>query len=152
MRQFGFRQGIPRPCDNDSTLHKYDLRGGHNVDWTDRHGQYIRQWAFGCDHIVMDHMEFGPLGYHDLYMVWYRSITVQFLTCSGSFHELLVIFISYVFNKLYFILFFLTYELIFYLVWRLVAYIKYMILHRQRKCVFVDYVPMYWRLYMRWIG
>ena len=64
-------------------------------------------------------------GYHDPYMVRYLSITIQFLTRGGSFHELLVIFMSYIFIILYF----LTSELIFYVVCRLVAYIKYMILH-----------------------
>ena len=57
-------------------------------------------------HIARDRMTFGLLGYHDPYMVWYRSITVRFLTHCGSCHEQLVIFISYVFIKLYFILFF----------------------------------------------
>ena len=30
-------------CDNDSNLHKCDLRGRHDVDWTERHGEYIRR-------------------------------------------------------------------------------------------------------------
>ena len=101
MRQFGFRQGISQPCDNDSNLHECDLRGRHNVDWTERHGEYIRRWAFRHNHIARDQMTFGSLGYHYPYMVWYRSITIRFLTCTGSFHELLVIFISYTFIILY---------------------------------------------------
>ena len=41
MRQFRFPQRIPRPCDNDSNLHKCDLRGRDDVDWTEQHGEYI---------------------------------------------------------------------------------------------------------------
>ena len=84
-------------------LHKCDLRGRHDVDWTKRHGEYIRRWAFKHDHIVRDKMTFGPLGYHDPYIVWYRLITIRFLTRTGSFHELLVIFMSYKLIILYYI-------------------------------------------------
>ncbi|RVX07531.1 Serine/threonine-protein phosphatase 7 long form-like [Vitis vinifera] len=48
---FGFRQGIPQPCDNESILHKCDLRGRHDVDWTTRHGDYIRVGALGTTSI-----------------------------------------------------------------------------------------------------
>ena len=80
-------------------------------------------------------MEFGPLRYHDSYTIWYNSITIRFLTRSGSFHELLIIFMSYIFIILYYI--FLTSELIFYLVCKLVVCIKYLI--------YADYVLVYWR-------
>ncbi|RVW25042.1 Serine/threonine-protein phosphatase 7 long form-like [Vitis vinifera] len=89
LQQFGFRQGIPQPCDNESILHKCDLRGRHDVDWTTRHGDYIRRWSFRREHIARGKMAIGSLGYHDPYMVWYRSITIRFLTRTGSFHELL---------------------------------------------------------------
>ena len=54
MRRFGFQQGIPRPCDNVSNLHKCDLRGRHGVDWIERDGEYIQRWAFRHDHIARD--------------------------------------------------------------------------------------------------
>ncbi|KAL6342304.1 hypothetical protein AAG906_007518 [Vitis piasezkii] len=82
--QFGFRQRIPQPCDNESILHKCDLRGRHDVDWTTRHGDYIRRWSSRHEHIARGEMAIGSLGYHDPYMVWYRSITIQFLTRTGS--------------------------------------------------------------------
>ncbi|KAL6339402.1 hypothetical protein AAG906_032934 [Vitis piasezkii] len=90
LRQFGFCQGIPQPCDNESSLHKCDLRGRDDVDWTTRHGDYIRHWSSKREHIARDEMAIGSLGYHDPYMVWYRSITIRFLTRTGSFHELLL--------------------------------------------------------------
>ena len=37
------------------------------------------------------------------YMVWYRLITIRFLTRTRSFHELLIIFMSYTFIILYYI-------------------------------------------------
>ena len=96
----GFGKGF---LDHVTNLHKCDLRGRHVVDWTERHEEYIRRSAFRQDHFARDQMTFGPLGYHDPYMVWYRSITIRFLTCTGSFHELLVIFMSYTFIILYYI-------------------------------------------------
>ncbi|KAL6324572.1 hypothetical protein AAG906_013384 [Vitis piasezkii] len=41
-------------------------------------------------HIARGEIAIGSLGYHDPYMVWYRSITIWFLTWIGSFHELLM--------------------------------------------------------------
>ncbi|KAL6328684.1 hypothetical protein AAG906_003369 [Vitis piasezkii] len=83
LRQFGFHQGIPQPCDNELSLHKCDLRGRHDVDWTTRHGDYIRRWSSRREHIATSEMAIGSLGYHDPYMVWYRSITIRFLTRLG---------------------------------------------------------------------
>ena len=73
------------------------------VYWTTQHGDYIRRWTFRHEHIARGEMAIGSLGYHDPYMVWYRSITIQFLTQTGSFHELLVIFMFYFFIIFYFI-------------------------------------------------
>ncbi|RVW39445.1 Serine/threonine-protein phosphatase 7 long form-like [Vitis vinifera] len=70
LRKFGFRQGIPQSCDNESILHKCDLRGRHDVDWTTRHGDYIRRWRSRREHIARGKMAIGSLGYHDSYMVW----------------------------------------------------------------------------------
>ncbi|RVX02742.1 Serine/threonine-protein phosphatase 7 long form-like [Vitis vinifera] len=98
LRQFGFRQGIPQPCDNESILHKCDLRGRHDVDWTTRHGDYIRRWSSRREHIARGEMAIGSLGYHDPYMVWYRSITIRFLTRTGSFHELLTTSIHQIYD------------------------------------------------------
>ncbi|KAL6342689.1 hypothetical protein AAG906_013095 [Vitis piasezkii] len=61
----------------------------HDVDWTTQHGDYIRRWSSRREHIARGEMAIGSLGYHDPYMVWYRSITIRFLTRTGSFHELL---------------------------------------------------------------
>ena len=92
LQQFGFRQGIPQPCHNESILHKCDLRSRHDVDWSTRYKNYIQRWTSKREHIARGKMAIGSLGYHDPYMVWYCSITIQFLTQIGSFHELLVIF------------------------------------------------------------
>ncbi|XP_059596247.1 uncharacterized protein LOC109122076 [Vitis vinifera] len=43
-------------------------------------------------------MAIGSLGYHDPYMVWYRSITIRFLTRTGSFHELLTTSIHQIYD------------------------------------------------------
>ncbi|RVW35551.1 Serine/threonine-protein phosphatase 7 long form-like [Vitis vinifera] len=88
-QQFGFRQGIPQPCHNESILHKCDLRSRHDVDWSTRYKNYIQRWTSKREHIARGKMAIGSLGYHDPYMVWYCSITIQFLTQIGSFHELL---------------------------------------------------------------
>ncbi|RVX08123.1 Serine/threonine-protein phosphatase 7 long form-like [Vitis vinifera] len=74
---FGFRQGIPQPCDNESILHKCDLRGRHDVDWTTRHGDYIRRWSSRREHIARGEMAIGSLGYHDPYMVWLCTTVLE---------------------------------------------------------------------------
>ncbi|KAL6320844.1 hypothetical protein AAG906_008844 [Vitis piasezkii] len=59
---------IPQPCDNESILHKCDLRGRHDVDWTTRYQDYIRHWSSRREHIARGEMAIGSLGYHDPYM------------------------------------------------------------------------------------
>ena len=41
-RQFGIVQSIPDPCDTDATLHRIDLRGRPEQDWSVTHHRYIK--------------------------------------------------------------------------------------------------------------
>ena len=52
LRQFGFCQRIRQPCDNASILHKSDLRGRYDVDWTIRHRDYILCWGSRHKHML----------------------------------------------------------------------------------------------------
>ena len=91
LRQFGMRQRIPKACDTEAILHRYDLRGRQEDNWMDRHQEYIRRWNYRCDHIANAEAFSEVLAYNDPYMVWYRSITRLFVTPHGSFHHILVI-------------------------------------------------------------
>ncbi|RVW94916.1 Serine/threonine-protein phosphatase 7 long form-like [Vitis vinifera] len=89
---------LPLICFHIIEWHRPDRVLRHDVDWTTRHGDYIRRWSSRREHIARGEMTIGSLGYHDPYMVWYPSITIRFLTRTGSFHELLTTSIHQIYD------------------------------------------------------
>ncbi|KAL6336181.1 hypothetical protein AAG906_011063 [Vitis piasezkii] len=72
-------------------LHKYDLRGRHDLDWMSIHHHYIQRWEARYDHLARAKATSTSYGYNHPYMVWYRSITHLFLTPHESAWEIVVI-------------------------------------------------------------
>ena len=52
LRQFGLLQHIPEQCDTELVLHKYDLRGRHDLDRMSIHHHYIQRWEARYDHLT----------------------------------------------------------------------------------------------------
>ncbi|KAK9126323.1 hypothetical protein Scep_015169 [Stephania cephalantha] len=81
LRQFGMRQPIPKPCDTRHDLHRIDLRGRWEINWLVRHSEFVQQWEDRGNRLAKGEKSLhGILGYHDPYMVWYRSITRRWHT------------------------------------------------------------------------
>ncbi|RVW86181.1 Serine/threonine-protein phosphatase 7 long form-like [Vitis vinifera] len=91
LRQFGLLQHIPEQCDTELGLHKYDLRGRHDLDWTSIHHHYIQRWEAKYDHLARAEATSTSYGHSHPYMVWYCSITRLFLTPCGSSWEIVAI-------------------------------------------------------------
>ncbi|KAL6320251.1 hypothetical protein AAG906_005326 [Vitis piasezkii] len=77
-------------CDTELGLHKYDLRGRHDLDWMSIHHHYIQRWEAKYDHLARAEATSTSYGYSHPYMVWYCSITRLFLTPYGSSWEIVV--------------------------------------------------------------
>ncbi|RVW86233.1 Serine/threonine-protein phosphatase 7 long form-like [Vitis vinifera] len=88
LRQFGLLQHIPEQCDTELGLHKYDLRGRHDLDWMSIHHHYIQRWEAKYDHLARAEATSTSYGYSHPYMVWYCSITRLFLTPYESSWEI----------------------------------------------------------------
>ncbi|KAL6320286.1 hypothetical protein AAG906_005369 [Vitis piasezkii] len=72
-------------------LHKYDLRGRHDLDRTSIHHHYIQRWEAKYDYLARAEATSTSYGYSHPYMVWYCSITHLFLTPYGSSWEIVAI-------------------------------------------------------------
>ena len=76
MRQFGFRQGIPQPCDTGSALHATDRRGRGGYDWSIVHQSSVDVWTHRREHVIAGE---APTSEIDMsmhaYMEWYSRIT-----------------------------------------------------------------------------
>ena len=105
------KQHIPESCDINIKLHSIDLRGQHDLDWSDVHKEYKEKWNCHRDHVVSSELLSEDISYCDPYMLWYRSMTRQYLTKHGSFHDLMVI---YIYLLVYFGSFYLIITNIFY--------------------------------------
>ena len=84
LRQFRLLQDILEQCDKELRLHKYDLRGQHDLDWMSIYHHYIQRWEAGYDHLARTEATCTCYGYNHPYMVWYHSITRFFVTPHGS--------------------------------------------------------------------
>lgn len=112
MRQFGLLQHIPEQCDTKLGLHKYDLRGRHDLDWISIHHHYIQRWEARYDHLARVEATYTSYGYNHPYKVWYRFITRLFMTPHGSSWEIVVIIMSF-YLLFYFILIRKTFNFLF---------------------------------------
>ena len=84
LRQFRLLQDILEQCDKELRLHKYDLRGQHDLDWMNIHHHYIWRWEARYNNLGRAEVASTSFGYNHPYMVWYHSITRFFVTPHGS--------------------------------------------------------------------
>ena len=69
LRQFRLLQHIPKHYDTELGLHKYDLRGRHDLDWMSIHHHYIQRWEARYNHLARVKATFTFYGYNHPYMV-----------------------------------------------------------------------------------
>ncbi|KAK9124220.1 hypothetical protein Sjap_013822 [Stephania japonica] len=89
MRQFGLKQRIPPLTNTSKELHKIDLRGKTDKDWSAEHSDYVSMWTERASNIANDELLEEPMGFYDPYMVWYRRITRRFMSSRGAIVEAL---------------------------------------------------------------
>ena len=65
LRQFGLVQHIPEQCDIELGLHRYDLRGRHDLDWMSIHHHYIQRWEARYDHLARAEAAYTSYGYNN---------------------------------------------------------------------------------------
>ena len=53
LRKFGFKQGIPDSPPVLDSLHDLTRQGNTDVDWSDRHKEYIQMWAERLQRVPM---------------------------------------------------------------------------------------------------
>ncbi|KAK9102972.1 hypothetical protein Sjap_020226 [Stephania japonica] len=75
MRQFFLKQRILPLTNTSKELHKIDLRGKTDKDWSAEHSDYVSMWTERASNIANDELLEEPMGFYDPYMVWYRRIT-----------------------------------------------------------------------------
>ncbi|RVW66675.1 Serine/threonine-protein phosphatase 7 long form-like [Vitis vinifera] len=68
LRQFGLLQHIPEQCDTELGLHRYDLRGRHDLGWMSIHHHYIQRWEARYDHLTRAEAAYTSYGYNHPYM------------------------------------------------------------------------------------
>ena len=90
MRQFGMRQVVPDQFDTLSALHRIDMRGRSDQDWSTVHRDYIQLWMSRHDYIIHGDPFDGTMDYHDPYMQWYRRITRRFICRNGAVYDYMV--------------------------------------------------------------
>ncbi|XP_056698241.1 serine/threonine-protein phosphatase 7 long form homolog [Spinacia oleracea] len=80
MRQFGYEQIIPLPCDTSRSLHRIDRRGTKNKNYVRLHAIYLEEWNKREDRVVGGIVTRGQTTSLDAYMSWYRKITRLIIT------------------------------------------------------------------------
>ena len=75
-------------------LHKYDLRGQHDLDYMTMHHHYIQTYEARHDHLAKVKATSTSFRSNHPYMVWYHSITNLFATPYGSSSKIVVVTMS----------------------------------------------------------
>lgn len=113
MRQFGFVQPIPSPCNTDMRLHSYNLRGKHERNWVEYLTPQIRIWNERQNNIIHGRPIFGGPNVEPAYEQWFANISRRYITKAGaSFHYLVRIYIYHVQSSYIYTLIFFTIVLI----------------------------------------
>lgn len=85
MRQFGYRQTIPEDCNCRAAVpHGKTFKGG-GTDFGRSYAQWIDLWENRLAYIVPagdEDIEVYPVD--DPYVVWYRTITVRYISRLGA--------------------------------------------------------------------
>ncbi|KAK9093915.1 hypothetical protein Scep_025384 [Stephania cephalantha] len=89
MRQFGLKQMIPPLQSTNIQLHKIDLRGKTDKDWSAEHSAFVFMWNERASNIANDESLEEPMDFYDPYMIWYRRITRRFMSPRGAILEAL---------------------------------------------------------------
>ncbi|KAK9114145.1 hypothetical protein Syun_020942 [Stephania yunnanensis] len=89
MRQFGMKQSIPHLHSTSMELHKIDLRGKTDKDWSAEHSAYVCLWNERASNIATSEILDESLDFYDPYMLWYRRITRRFMSRRGAIAEAL---------------------------------------------------------------
>ncbi|KAK9149851.1 hypothetical protein Scep_008608 [Stephania cephalantha] len=89
MRQFGLIQMIPPLQSTNIQLHKIDLRGKTDKDWSVEHNAYVCMWNERASNIATDESLEEPMDFYNPYMLWYRRITRRFMSPRGAIAEAL---------------------------------------------------------------
>ncbi|KAK9096775.1 hypothetical protein Sjap_022272 [Stephania japonica] len=69
IRQFGLKQRIPPLTNTSKELHKIDLRGKTDKDWSAEHSDYVSMWTERASNIANDELLEELIGFYDSYMV-----------------------------------------------------------------------------------
>ena len=94
LQQFGLKQEQPRDANTNRDLHKIDVRGKVEKNWSVEHAVHIQKWndrnEYVCNALRME----GVMSLHHPYMVWYHRITRLYIDCASAKMEILVMCIN----------------------------------------------------------
>ncbi|MBA0808995.1 hypothetical protein Gohar_024687 [Gossypium harknessii] len=77
LRQFGWRQRIPPPPQYLKDLHKVDMQGKDNIDWSVRYEKHIKAWHRRMQSILVRKQFFSAdTTTVDDYFAWFRNVSV----------------------------------------------------------------------------
>ena len=91
LRQFGLAQQRPDDVVYDDRLHKIDLRGKVEKNWTEEHGPYIISWEMRRQQVCHAPPQIGEMPPDHPYYLWYRSVTRKYSDRnSAKLHQLVM--------------------------------------------------------------
>ena len=94
LRQFGLKQEQPRDANTNCDLHKIDVRGKVEKNWSVEHAVHIQKWndrdEYVCNALKMEE----AMSCHHPYMAWYRRITRLYINRASAKMEILVMCIN----------------------------------------------------------
>lgn len=88
LRQFGIIQDIPSSASYCPELHKINLKGKADLDWTWMHRDHVALWDDRKNNVFAGDV---GVGVSERYPKWYSSITHRYLTRIGGGHSYTVI-------------------------------------------------------------